>query len=120
MDDIKKALEGKLTPTYKEVHLGRAEVRKIFNISRLGTVAGCIATDGKILRSSRVRILRDNKIIYTGKLSSLKRFQDDVSEVLDGQECGIMAENYNDIKPADIFEAYELQKIARDLDTGGA
>ncbi|MFH1352946.1 MAG: translation initiation factor IF-2 [bacterium] len=120
MDDIKKALEGKLTPTYKEVHLGRAEVRKIFNISRLGTVAGCIATDGKILRSSRVRIIRDNKIIYTGKLSSLKRFQDDVSEVLDGQECGIMAENYNDIKPADIFEAYELQKIARDLDTGGA
>ncbi len=120
IDDIKKALEGKLTPSYKEVHLGRAEVRKIFNISRLGTVAGCIATEGKILRSSRVRILRDNKIIYTGKISSLKRFQDDVSEVLESQECGIMAENYNDVKPADIFEAYELQKIARDLDSPGA
>jgi len=120
MDDIKKALEGKLTPAYKEVYLGRAEVQKIFNISRLGTVAGCVATNGKILRSSRIRILRDNKIIYTGKISSLKRFQDDASEVLDGQECGIMAENYNDIKPADIFEAYELQKIARELDNAGA
>jgi len=117
MDDIKKALEGKLSPVYKEAPLGRAEVKEIFNISRLGTVAGCVVNSGKILGSSRMRLLRDNNIIYTGKISSLKRFKEDVSEVLEGLECGIMVENFNDIKPADVFEAYELQKIARDLDS---
>lgn len=117
MDDIKKALEGKLSPVYKEISLGRAKVKEVFNISRLGTVAGCVVNSGKILRSSRVRLLRDNNIIYTGKISSLKRFKEDVSEVLESLECGIMVENFNDIKPADVFEAYELQKIARDLDS---
>ncbi|MCD6413725.1 MAG: translation initiation factor IF-2 [Elusimicrobia bacterium] len=116
IDDIKKALEGRLAPAYKEIFLGRAEVKKIFNVSKVGTIAGCIVTAGKIAASARVRLLRDNAIVYTGKINSLKRFQDSVSVVSEGMECGILLEKFNDLKPADIIEAYQMEKIQRSLE----
>ncbi|MEW6600468.1 MAG: translation initiation factor IF-2, partial [Nitrospirota bacterium] len=107
IDDIKKALEGMLAPTITEKILGRAEVRNTFQISRIGTVAGCYVIDGKIARTSAgIRVIRDNIVIYESKISSLKRFKDDVKEVMSGYECGIMIENFNDIKVGDIFENY--------------
>jgi len=116
IEDVRKALEGLLAPTLKEKVLGRAEVRNIFPVSRLGTVAGCYVLDGSINRASDgIRIIRDNIVIYDGKLSSLKRFKDDVKEVQAGYECGIMIENYNDIKVGDIFENYIIEKIAAKL-----
>ncbi len=116
IDDVKKALEGLLEPTLKEKLLGRAEVRQIFHISRLGTVAGCYVLDGTISRvSDGIRVIRDNIVIYEGKIGSLKRFKEDVKEVQSGYECGIMIENYNDIKVGDIFENYIIEKIAAKL-----
>ena len=116
LDDVKKALEGRLAPAYKEISLGKAEVRKVFNVSKIGTIAGCIVTSGKITASAKVRLLRDNNIVYTGKISSLKRFQDSVSEVAEGIECGILLEKFNDIKPGDIIEAWRLEKLQRSLE----
>ncbi len=116
LEDLKKALEGKLTPVYNEAPIGRAEVLKIYNISRIGTVAGCIVTKGKLKQKARVRLVRDDKIIYTGSLATLRRFKDDAAEVMEGMECGITLENYNDLKPADVIDAYELEKIARVLE----
>jgi len=115
VDDIKKAMEGLLDPTLKEVVQGRAEVRNTFHISKIGTIAGCGVISGKITRNSNARLLRDNVVIYDGKLSSLKRFKDDVREVAEGYECGLGIENYNDIQVGDQIEAYIIEKIAGTL-----
>ncbi len=111
VNDIKDAMEGLLAPTLKEVDLGRAEVREAFNVTKVGTVAGCYVTSGKILRNAHARLLRDDVVIWTGKLSSLRRFKDDVKEVSNNYECGIGLENYNDVKPGDIIEAYEIKEF---------
>jgi len=116
IDDVKKALEGILAPTEREESVGMAEVRETFKVSRLGTVAGCYVLQGKINRNSHIRLIRNDVEIYDGKLSSLKRFKDDVREVQTGYECGIMIENYNDIKVGDQIEAYEVVKEKRKLE----
>jgi translation initiation factor IF-2 len=116
IEDVKKALEGLLEPTLKEKTLGRAEVRQVFPISRIGTVAGCYVLDGSISRSSDgIRIIRDNIVVYDGKIASLKRFKEDVREVQAGYECGILIENFNDLKVGDILESYIIEKIATKL-----
>lgn len=116
IEDVKKALEGLLAPTLKEKILGRAEVRETFQVSRLGTIAGCSVIDGMVSRACEgVRVIRDNIVVYEGKLSSLKRFKEDVKEVQKGYECGIMIENFNDLKVGDIVENYVIEKIAAKL-----
>ena len=115
IDEIKKAMEGLLKPTEKEKYLGRAEVRNVFNITKVGTVAGCYVVDGVLQRNARVRLLRDNVIIYNGKLNSLKRFKDDAKEVQQGYECGLGLENFNDIKVGDVVEVYLIETIAAKL-----
>ncbi len=111
IDDIKKALEGLLEPTYKERILGRAQVIQLFNISKVGTVAGSLVIDGKVVKGAPARLLRDNVVIYNGKISSLKRFKDDVKDCSHGLECGIGIENFNDIKLGDIIESYEIEEV---------
>ncbi|MDP2167006.1 MAG: translation initiation factor IF-2 [Thermodesulfovibrionales bacterium] len=114
--EVKSALEGMLEPTLKEKVLGRAEVRQTFQVSRIGTIAGCYVIEGHISRASDgLRVIRDNIVVYEGKLSSLKRFKDDAKEVQTGYECGITIENFNDIKVGDIFENYVIEKIAAKL-----
>ncbi|MCX8029961.1 MAG: translation initiation factor IF-2 [Thermodesulfovibrionales bacterium] len=116
IEDVKKALEGMLSPTLKEKVLGRAEVRQIFQTSRFGTIAGCYVLEGTISRASDgIRVIRDNIVIHEGKISSLKRFKDDVREVQSGYECGLTIENFNDIKIGDILEDYIIEKIAAKL-----
>ena len=116
IDDVKKALEGMLEPTLKEKVLGRAEVRQLFPVSRLGTIAGCSVVDGYISRASDgIRILRDNIVVYEGRIASLKRQKDDAKEVQTGYECGILIENYNDLKIGDIIENFIIEKIATKL-----
>jgi translation initiation factor IF-2 len=113
---VRKALEGLLEPTLREKILGRAEVRETFQVSRLGTIAGCYVLDGTVSRASDgIRILRDNIVVYEGKISSLKRFKEDARDVQAGYECGIMIENYNDLKVGDILENYIIEKIAAKL-----
>ena len=116
LDDVKKALEGLLEPVKREHYIGRVEVRETFNLPKVGTIAGCLAVDGKIQRGCQVRLLRDGKIIYDGKLASLKRFKDDVKEVTTGFECGMALENFNDIKIGDTVEAYQIEILKRTLD----
>jgi translation initiation factor IF-2 len=111
-DEIKKAMAGLLAPVIKETYKGRAEVRSTFRISKVGTIAGCYVQDGVITRDCMVRLLRDNIVVFTGKISSLKRFKDDVSEVKTGYECGIGIANYNDLKNNDIIEAFITEKQA--------
>jgi translation initiation factor IF-2 len=111
-DEIRKAMEGLLDPTLKEVARGRAEVRNTFRVPRFGVVAGCYITEGSIARSSQVRLLRDNRVVYEGKVASLRRFKDDVSEVKQGFECGIALDRYQDVKVGDVIEAYQIEKIA--------
>jgi translation initiation factor IF-2 len=115
VEDIRKALEGLLEPTIKEVRLGAAEVREAFRISKIGTIAGSYVTDGKVNRNAQVRLLRDNVVIHTGKVSSLKRFKDDASEVKAGTECGIGIAGYNDIKPGDVIEFFTTEKVKETL-----
>ncbi len=115
VNDIKSAMEGLLAPTLKEEDLGRAEVREAFNVTKVGTIAGCYVTSGKIVRNAHARLLRDDVVIWTGKLSSLRRFKDDVKEVTTNYECGIGLENYNDIKPGDIIEAFEIKEFKTTL-----
>jgi len=116
IENVKKALEGLLEPILKEKSLGRAEVRKLFLISRIGTIAGCYVLDGFMSRSSDgIRIIRDNIVVYDGKIASLKRLKEDVREVQAGYECGILIENFNDIKVGDILENYIVEKIAAKL-----
>jgi len=113
IEDIEAAMKGMLEPTFKENILGHAEIRQIFKISGIGTVAGCYVTDGKITRNSDVRVVRDGIVVYEGKLASLKRFKDDAREVLQGFECGLSIEKYNDIKEGDVIEAYVMEKVER-------
>ncbi len=116
LDDIRAAMEGLLEPTLKERILGRAEVRQVFMIPKVGAVAGCYVTDGTIARaSSGIRVVRDGVVAYEGKIGSLRRFKDDVKEVQTGYECGISVENFNDLKPGDRLEVYTLDKIATKL-----
>jgi translation initiation factor IF-2 len=110
-DEIKKAMTGLLAVTYKELALGRAEVRDTFRISKVGTIAGSYIQDGKITREAKVRLLRDNVVIYQGRVRSLRRFKDDVAEVKSGTECGISLENFNDVKIGDVVEAYMTEKV---------
>jgi translation initiation factor IF-2 len=111
LEDIEAAMEGMLDPVYEEKVLGQAEVRNIFKASKIGTIAGCYVTSGVIVRNSQVRLIRDSIVVYEGKLSSLKRFKDDIREVKAGYECGLTIENYNDIKEGDIVEAYTMVKV---------
>ncbi|MEZ4599261.1 MAG: translation initiation factor IF-2 [Syntrophotaleaceae bacterium] len=113
--DVRNAMEGLLAPTYREKHLGRVEVRETFHVSRVGTIAGCYVTEGKVIRGSQVRLVRDNIVVWEGKMSSLKRFKDDVREVASGYECGISLENFNDIKIGDIIEAFEMEAVKSTL-----
>lgn len=114
-DDIKKALEGMLSPELKEKILGYAEIRNVFNITGVGKVAGCMITEGMVKRGAKVRLLRDNVVIHDGSLGQLKRFKDDVKEVREGYECGMSFENYNDIQVGDFIECYEIESIAAKL-----
>ena len=116
IDDVKKAMLGMLSPVTKEKILGRAEVRQVFHITKAGTVAGCTVVEGKVTRRSHVRLIRDSVVVHTGRLSSLRRFKEDASEVTHGYECGIGIENYGDVKEGDIIEAFEVESIAAVLD----
>ena len=115
INQIKAAMEGLLEPTFVEKPLGRVEVRQLFNITKVGTVAGSFVADGKVAQSARVRVVRDGKVVHEGKILSLRRFKQDVSEVLSGQECGISLANYNDVHPGDVLEVFELQEVAPKL-----
>jgi translation initiation factor IF-2 len=115
LDDIRQALSGLLAPEEQETELGRAEVRALFRVPKLGVVAGCMVTHGTITRGALARLVRDGVIIYTGRVGSLRRFKDDVREVAEGFECGIGLENYQDIHEGDVIEAYEVREVARTL-----
>ncbi|HVI52435.1 MAG TPA: translation initiation factor IF-2 [Candidatus Sulfotelmatobacter sp.] len=111
-DDLRKALTGMLSPTLKERFLGNAEIREVFNITKVGKVAGCRVVEGVVKRGAKVRLLRDNVVIHEGKLGQLKRFKDDVKEVQEGYECGMSFENYNDLQSGDIIECFDIEEIA--------
>ncbi len=115
-DDMKKAVEGLLTPETKEKILGYAEVRQVIHVSKVGNVAGCMVTEGLVKRGAKVRLLRDNVVIHEGELSQLKRFKDDVKEVKAGFDCGMSFANYDDIKEGDVIECFELEQVAVSLD----
>ncbi len=112
IDDVKKAMAGLLSPDEKVVEIGAAEVRNVFKISKIGTIAGSYVIRGKIQRNAFGRLVRDQVVVFEGKLSSLKRFKDDAKEVAEGYECGIGIENFNDIKVGDVIEAYIIEKTA--------
>jgi len=111
-DEIKKAMEGLLEPVFQESYLGRAEVRDTFRVKGAGTIAGCYVVDGILKRDAQIRVVRDGVVINTSKLSSLKRFKDDASEVRTGFECGVGISNFNDVKVGDILEAFNVQKLS--------
>jgi translation initiation factor IF-2 len=114
-DEIKKAMSGLLAPVFKEVYRGKAEVRETFRITKVGAVAGCQVIDGVIPRDSEMRLLRDNVVVHTGKIGSLRRFKDDVSEVKIGMECGITLDNYSDVKQGDVIEAFVTERVATEV-----
>jgi translation initiation factor IF-2 len=114
-DEMKRAMTGLLEPVFREVYKGKAEVRDTFHISKVGNVAGCFVQDGVLVRESEVRLLRDNVVVYTGKIGSLRRYKDDVSEVRSGQECGVTLENYGDVKQGDIIEAFVTERVATEV-----
>lgn len=116
IEDIKSSMEGMIKPDLLEELIGTIEVKQVFKISKIGTVAGCLVTKGKVKRNSMLRVIRDDVVIYSGKMQTLKRFKDEASEVFEGTECGISIENYKDIKEGDIFEAYEIKEISRTLE----
>ena len=115
INDLKDAMEGMLSPELKEEITGTAEIREIFKVSKIGTIAGCMVTNGKILRSSGIRLIRDGVVVYTGELASLKRFKDDAKEVTKGYDCGMQIKNYNDIKEGDIIEAFHEVEVKKKL-----
>ena len=115
VDDVKKAMSGLLTPERRETMLGNAQILEIFNVSKVGKIAGCRVTDGKVERGANVRLIRDNVVIHDGKLSQLKRFKDDAREVISGQECGMAFENYQDMRPGDVIECYRVETVQRSL-----
>jgi translation initiation factor IF-2 len=115
IEDIQKAMAGLLEPIYRENVIGRADIKEVFNVPKVGTVAGCLVTDGYIERSAMVRLLRDEVVVFDGRMASLKRFKGDVKEVQTGYECGIGLESFQDIKPGDVFEVYQIEKIQAEL-----
>ncbi|MNS59499.1 Translation initiation factor IF-2 [compost metagenome] len=115
IDEVKQAMSGKLAPEYRQEIIGLAEVRSVFKSPKFGAVAGCMVTEGVVKRSNRIRVLRDNVVIYEGELESLRRFKDDVNEVRNGYECGIAVKNYNDVREGDQIEVYETIEIQRTL-----
>lgn len=115
IEDVKAAMTGLLDPEFKEVVIGRVEVRQTFKVSKVGTIAGCYVTEGKITKNAEVRVIRDGIVIHEGKLDSLKRFKDDVKEVLEGFECGLMVDKFNDIEEGDIIEAFVMEEVKREL-----
>ena len=115
VDEIKSAMAGLLAPVSREVYLGQAEVREVFSVPKVGSIAGSHVVDGKLTRNASVRLLRDGVVVHNGKIASLRRFKDDVREVLKGYECGISLENFNDIKVGDVIEAFEMVEEAATL-----
>src|SRR5260221_10785977 len=115
IDDLRAALSGMLSPTLRERFLGNAEIREVFNITKVGKVAGCMVTEGTVKRGAKVRLLRDNVVIHEGSLKTLKRFKDEVREVKEGYECGMAFENYTDIQVGDIIECFDIEEVARVL-----
>jgi translation initiation factor IF-2 len=115
IDDVKAALSGMLAPTLREKFLGNAEIREVFDISKVGKVAGCRVTEGLVKRGAKVRLLRDNVVIHEGTLKTLRRFKDEVREVQEGYECGMAFENYHDIRVGDVIECFEMESVARVL-----
>ena len=116
IEEMRDAMEGLLSAKIEEKIVGSAEIRETFKISKVGTIAGCFVTEGKILRSSKVRVIRDGVVVYTGELGSLKRFKDDAKEVAKGFECGLNIERFNDIKVGDVVEAYEEVEVKQTLE----
>ena len=114
VEEMEAAMKGMLAPVYEEVVIGQAEVRKTYKVSKVGTIAGCMVTEGKLVRECKVRLIRDGIVVYTGRLGSLKRFENDAKEVASGYECGLTIENFNDIKDNDIIEAFQDQEVERD------
>jgi translation initiation factor IF-2 len=114
-DDMKKAMEGLLAPTFEERVIGRAEVRQLFRAPKIGTIAGCRVTQGVVQRSAKLRVLRDSVVVYQGQLASLKHFKDDVREAKEGMECGLSIQNYNDIKEGDVLEFFTVEEVQRTL-----
>jgi len=115
IDDIRSALGGMLKPEERETQLGRAEVRAVFRVPKVGLIAGSYVLEGTIIRNARARVIRDGVVAYDGRIGSLRRFKDDVREVSEGFECGIGIANFNDVKEGDIIEAYEVREVAREL-----
>lgn len=115
VDDVKSAMSGLLAPTLRETMLGNASILEVFDISKVGKVAGCRVTDGNVERGANVRLIRDNVVVHEGKLSTLKRFKDEVKEVTAGQECGMAFENYQDMRAGDVIECYRIEEIKRSL-----
>jgi translation initiation factor IF-2 len=115
VDDVKKAMSGLLTPELRETMLGNAQILEIFTVSKVGKIAGCRVTDGRVERGANVRLIRDNVVIHEGKLSQLKRFKDDAREVVAGQECGMAFENYQDMRAGDVIECYRVETVQRSL-----
>jgi translation initiation factor IF-2 len=115
VDDVKAAMGGMLAPEQREEVIGSAEIRQVFVASKIGTIAGCMVTDGVVRRTAKLRLLRENVVIYTGELEGLKRFKDDAKEVKEGFECGLSIKNYNDIKEGDVLEFFEIKEVARTL-----
>lgn len=111
LEELQAAMKGMLAPVYEEVVIGQADVRQIYKVSKIGTIAGCMVMDGKMKRDCKVRLIREGIVIYTGKLGSLRRFDNDVKEVINGYECGMTIENFNDIKVGDIIEGFEDQEV---------
>ncbi|MCA1663898.1 MAG: translation initiation factor IF-2, partial [Myxococcales bacterium] len=116
LDDVKKAMAGLLAPVKREKAMGKAEVRETFTIPKIGTICGSFVTEGTVRRNAQVRLVRDSVQIYIGRMISLRRFKDDVKEVVQGYECGIGLEGFNDIKVGDVIEAYEIEEIAATLE----
>jgi translation initiation factor IF-2 len=114
-DEMKKAMTGLLEPTIRENYHGRAEVRETFRIPKVGTIAGCSVLDGNIKRDDEIRLLRDNVVVFKGKIASLRRFKDDVAEVRNGMECGISIQNYGDVKVGDVIEAFVTERVATEM-----
>jgi translation initiation factor IF-2 len=112
IDDISAALKGMLAPVLRERFLGYAQIREVFNISRVGKVAGCMVTEGVVKRGAKVRLLRDDVVIHEGSLKTLKRFKDEVREVKEGYECGMAFENYDNIQTGDMIECFEMEQVA--------
>ena len=112
-EEIQKGMEGLLDPTFKEVRIGTAEVREVFKVPKIGAIAGCMVTEGRITRAGETtaRLLRDNVVVFEGKIGSLRRFKDDVSEVKTGFECGISLERFNDLKTGDLIEVFTMERV---------